>query len=240
MNYSVLTACLNSAGTIGRSIESVMMQDPRPSQYVFVDGMSSDGTPDVIRDTLRKGSYTDYKVVVQRDKSGITGAWNLGLPEITGDAVFILNSDDWYERGAATSVLEAFSSMPDIGIVLSSAYFHIGGANYTAEPKSFSLLPILMPVIHPGCFVRKDVYEKVGPFDCRSGISADYDFIYRCHNARVKFHQIRQPLVNMQLGGIANSSRARARKETLEIALRHSGKKLLPYLAFWTRALLGR
>ncbi len=240
MNYSVLTACLNSAGTITRSIESVLKQNPPPTQYIFVDGMSSDGTVELIHESMSRHSFGNYKVMRQEEKSGITGAWNMGLPEATGDIIFILNSDDWYEEGAAAQVLEAFERNPDSGIVLSSAFFHVAGGKYKASPKSFALFPLLMPVVHPGCFVRKEVYEKIGVFDCRYGISADYDFVYRCYNSGVKFHRIEGTLVNMQLGGRANSSRARARKETLDIALRHSGSRILPNLAFWARTLIGR
>ena len=50
---------------------------------------------------------------------------------------------------------------------------------------------------------------------------------------------VKDPQVNMELGGLANSNRDLARNETLEIALRY-GSKRLARIAWLLRKITGR
>jgi glycosyltransferase involved in cell wall biosynthesis len=244
MTYSVITACLNSEKTIGKSIDSVLSQKVQPEQYIFVDGGSADATPQIIRDKELLAKENDFKtrfkIINQTEKTGITGAWNLGLREIAADIIFILNSDDWYEPDAVSEILSAFEVKPEVGIIYGSICFHKGKFQYLRKCRPLWMFPVMMPIAHPACFVRKNVYEKGGYFDQKYRISADYEFLYRCYRDGVKFCEIRKPFVNMELGGTANSNRVTARSETREIARRYSHIPLLPELAYLARLLSGR
>ena len=88
--------------------------------------------------------------------------------------------------------------------------------------------------------MRKSLYEKIGLYDERYAISADYDFIWRCRKANAKIRILEDILVSMEAGGLANSSRKAARRETLDIALRHSSMPLLARIAFLLRTVTGR
>jgi glycosyltransferase involved in cell wall biosynthesis len=237
MTYSILTACLNSERTIRRSIDSVLSQKIQPTEYVFVDGGSTDGTLHMIRDNNFK---TRFKIINQKEKTGITGAWNLGLAEVQTDVVMILNSDDWYEPDTVPEILGAFEDNPDAGIVYGSTYFHMGKDKYLRNCRPLCMFPVMMPIAHPACFVRKSVYDKVGLFDENYRISADYEFLYRCHRKGMKFCEIRKPFVNMELGGTANRNRETARRETREIAKKYCSVPLLPEIAYLARLVSGR
>lgn len=244
MTYSVITACLNSAGTIKRSIDSVLSQKIIPDEYIFIDGGSSDETLQIIweRELFAKNNNhkTSFKIVTQKEKTGITGAWNLGLKEVSSDTVFILNSDDWYEPDAVTDVLNEFSENPEAEIIYSPILFHSGRDRFVRNCRPLWMFPVMMPIAHPSCFVRKSVYDKVGGFDQKYKISADYEFLYRCRSKGIRFCEIRKVLVNMELGGTANRNRAVARRETREIARRYCPVPLLPDLAYVARCLTGR
>ncbi len=244
MNYSVLTACLNSERTIRKSIDSVLSQKIKPAEYIFVDGGSTDRTVQIIWEKemfARDNNFkTVFKIINQDEKTGITGAWNLGLKEIRSDIVFILNSDDWYESDAASKVINCFENRSDAEIVVSSALFHNQSGKFTVHCKPFCLFPVLMPVIHPGCFVKKSVYDKIGYFDEKYRISADYEFLYRCRKKGIKICEIRKITVNMELGGTANRNRVAARVETLEIGRKYSAIPLLPEMAYLARLATGR
>jgi GT2 family glycosyltransferase len=159
---------------------------------------------------------------------------------VTSDLVFILNSDDWYEPGAVADVLDAFKENPEAEIVYGPALFHLRNEQFVRNCRPLWMFPVMMPIAHPSCFVRKSVYDKVGLFDEKYKISADYEFLYRCISKGVKFCEIRKALVNMELGGYANSNRGAARKETLEIARRYCRLPLLPEIACLARRLSGR
>lgn len=237
MTYSILTACLNSERTIRRSIDSVLSQGIQPAEYVFVDGGSADGTLQMIRENNFK---TSFKIINQKEKTGITGAWNLGLAEVKTDIVMILNSDDWYEPDTVPEILGAFEDNPDVGIVYGSTYFHKGKDKYLRNCRPLWMFPVMMPIAHPACFVRKSVYDKVGLFDENYKISADYEFLYRCRRKGMKFCEIRKPFVNMELGGTANRNRETARWETREIAKKYCSVPSLPEMAYLARLVCGR
>ncbi|MBT3380495.1 MAG: glycosyltransferase [Lentisphaerae bacterium] len=248
MNYGVVTICRNSRSTIARTIASVLGQPRLPEQYVFVDGGSDDGTVAEIELALGRAradrpdvASVDVRVLNQVGE-GIPAAWNLGIEALATDAVFLLNSDDWYDDCCSESVLTAFERNPETGIVVCPVRFWAPDASVgvVRHPKSTRLFPVLMPMLHPGCFVRRTVYEEVGLFDAQYRISADYDFVYRCHCRGVLFQPLGDVVVNMQLGGLAGRSRVVARRETYDIACRHARLPLLPWFAFAARMVLGR
>ncbi|MEA2012420.1 MAG: glycosyltransferase family 2 protein [Verrucomicrobiota bacterium] len=241
MNYSIITATKNSAETLERCLDSVMKQKILPKEYIFVDADSTDETLNIIKSAESSNKNVDFKIIHQKDDSGIYGAFNMGIEEASSELICILNSDDWYEKNAINIVLKAFTDNRDTDILYSSIFFHNPAANkYLRYPRSFLFLPFMMPLAHPTCFIKKNVYKRIGLYDINYKISADYDLIYRAFQNNINFCGLRKPLVNMQLGGTANSSRILARKETLKIALKYCKIKFLPYLAYLLRILLSK
>jgi hypothetical protein len=140
-------------------------------------------------------------------------------------------------------VRDFFASHPDADLLAAGVRFCTGPDDprpVVAYPKSFRLFPFLMPIMHPGCFVRRTAYERLGPFDESLSISADYDFVYRCFRNRMTIATLRTPLTSMQVGGRAGRSRPIARRETLRVGRRHARCALLPWLAYGFRTILGR
>lgn len=249
MDYTVITICRNAEATLSRTVESVLSQTPAPRRYVLVDGGSTDGTRDILARTRTTGAEAgvDVKVLAQPtpgpQEAGIPTAWNCGLRHVVGDLVFLLNADDWYDEGAAAAVVAQFDRTPLPDIV--AVPVRLCGADgrptgKVLRPRPLGLLPVLMPLAHPGTFVRATLYDEVGPFDPTLSISADYDFVYRCHRAGKRFGFGTAPLVNMQTGGLAAQRRGVARYETLQVARRYGRWPVLPELAFALRTLLGR
>ena len=102
-SFSVITVCLNAAGTIKQSLESVLSQTLPPAEYIVVDGGSTDGT----REIVERYRPRLTQVVFEPD-DGIYDAFNKGLARATGDLVGILNADDLYapwalETGCSTA-----------------------------------------------------------------------------------------------------------------------------------------
>jgi glycosyltransferase involved in cell wall biosynthesis len=245
VTYGVVTICRNAAETIERCLRSVFAQDVVPAQYIVVDGGSTDGTVATVRQVAESAPPgCDLRIVNQPPPAdgvaGIPNAWNLGLRELRTDVVALLNADDWWEPTTATVVHAQFASQPGLDLLVSPIRIVGEDSEWTLRPRPLWLLPFLMPVMHPGCFVRGRVYDQVGTFDERYRISADYDFIYRCRRAGMSFGSYPTPLVNMQWGGAARQNLGTARRETLAIARRHCRVPGLPHVAYLLRKMLGR
>jgi glycosyltransferase involved in cell wall biosynthesis len=245
ITYSVITACWNSARTISRCIGSVLGQAILPKEYLFVDGGSTDNTREIVRQSFTDHSggcsSVPWKILEQGNVRGISAAWNVALKECTGDVVFILNSDDWYESNCAEHILSAMRDNPEAGIVHADARKYKRGETTSCgvwRNRPEWLLPVLMPHVHPACFVRGTVYQRIGGFNPAYAIAMDYDFLWRCKVDGIRSVRLSLILTNFELGGTADSRRREARIELYKIAKQYH--RALPAFAFAARYLTGR
>jgi glycosyltransferase involved in cell wall biosynthesis len=138
MKVSLITVSYNSARTIADTLKSVQSQTYKDIEYIVVDGNSSDGTIEIVKqfldsakDVSQDASQDSEKDVAQdasqdsekdisqdtgvvkkflceRDK-GIYDAMNKGLAMATGEVIGVLNSDDFYcSNDVIEEVVRAF------------------------------------------------------------------------------------------------------------------------------------
>ena len=93
MKISVITVCYNSEKFIKHCIESVNTQLYENIEHIFIDGLSSDNTISII-----KNSSKQQKVLISERDNGIYDAMNKGLKICSGDIVCFLNSDDFFSN----------------------------------------------------------------------------------------------------------------------------------------------
>src|SRR5690606_4665890 len=103
---SVITVVYNNVKDIERTILSVINQTYKNIEYIIIDGVSTDGTLDIIHQYSEKISH----IVSEPDK-GIYDAMNKGLSVATGDYVLFMNSGD--EIYAHDTVEKVFTSSDD-------------------------------------------------------------------------------------------------------------------------------
>lgn len=100
---SVVTIVYNNVRDIERTIQSVINQTYSNIEYVIVDGLSNDGTLQVI--DQYKSQIT--KFISEKDE-GIYDAMNKGLALATGDYVIFMNSgDEFYDNETVAAVFAA-------------------------------------------------------------------------------------------------------------------------------------
>jgi len=201
MKISVVTVAMNSAKTIGRTVESFVRQSHPSKELVLIDGASHDGTVDLVRSIAGDGV-----VVVSERDHGIYDAMNKGLKTFSGDVVGFLNSDDSFAHGDVLSEIEA--ALADADIAFGNIDFVAGGSK-TSVVRRWRCTPYRsgafaagwMPP-HPAFYVRRVVVDAVGPFDTNYRIGGDYDFMLRAmelNSFRVAF--VNRVLVCMAVGG---------------------------------------
>ena len=249
MDYSVVTICLNSIGTLENTVRSVLNQSVLPRQYVFVDGGSNDGTLELISkmevELTQNGvlvSVIDQQIA-DPNIAGIPHAWNLGISAVTSDLIFILNSDDWYgDVDLASKVLGEFQNDDTDAVVGQTFMRHSSdpaGSGDEVANKSLLFFPILNPLNHPAFFVRLSTYDRLGDYDSRYFISADYDFMYRVHIGG-KIKMCTNICVDRLPGGLASKHLSVARHETYLIGKTRSNGFIWPLLALAIRTILRR
>src|SRR3954469_24178325 len=112
MRITIVTPTLNRADHLPMAIESVLQQGYDDVEHIVVDGMSTDGTVEVL------ARYPHLRVIREPD-TGLWDALNKGIRAATGEVIGHLNSDDCYTPGAIDAVRAAFA--PDVEIVCGGA-----------------------------------------------------------------------------------------------------------------------
>ena len=121
MKITLITACYKSAETIRTAIESVLAQRGVDVEYIIVDGGSTDGTVDIVKEYADKTNDQrlatndfNFRWLSEKD-NGMYDAINKGIKMATGDVVGILNADDVLASDETLAhVASAFES-PEVG-----------------------------------------------------------------------------------------------------------------------------
>ncbi len=222
MKVSIITVACNSATTIADAMASVLRQTYKDIEYIVVDGLSHDGTPDIIRQYEPRFEGR-MKWVSEKD-NGIYDAMNKGVLMATGDVVGILNSDDYLTDDTVIErMVEQFPE--DIGAIYGDVHF-VKADNLQRCVRYYSgrifrpwliRLGFLPP--HPSLYVRRRLFQQYGLYDASLRISADYELIARLtlkHRVPMKYLHI--DFVTMRLGGASTrnwKSRFLGAKENL-------------------------
>src|SRR5699024_3500796 len=95
-----ITVVFNNAKDIEYTIQSVLNQSYEHVEYIIVDGLSTDGTLDI----LNKYRAQIDILISEKDK-GIYDAMNKGLEQATGGYVLFLNSGDaFYDKNTLSAI----------------------------------------------------------------------------------------------------------------------------------------
>lgn len=216
---SVITVTFNAQRYIEQTIQSVLAQTYPDTEYIIIDGGSTDGTTDIIH---RYAGHLSYWV--SEKDNGIYDAMNKGIRHAKGQLIGMVNAGDFYEPDTVQRVVDAYMQHPDCGV------FH-GDINMLNEDGSLfkqkhantdlQQLDKGFGLFHPTFFIPKAVYEKIGLYDTDFRLAADYDFALRCRNAAVPFCHIPYILSNFRIGGATNRQRRRSIEESKRALLKN-------------------
>lgn len=207
MKVSIITVSYNSAATIQATIDSVSAQSYNPMEHIVIDGDSTDGTKECIRDNREK-----IDVWVSEPDSGIYDAMNKGIKAASGDIIGILNSDDLYrDNHVIEKVVNTFKKMGTDAVYGDLQYVDVSNTkvlrHWEAGPfKKEKFKNGWMPP-HPAFFVRREVYKEYGMFDLEFPLAADYELMLRLlYKHEVPVSYLPEVLVRMRIGGASNES----------------------------------
>lgn len=219
IKVSIITPALDSEKTIVETIESVLSQTYDNIEYIIIDGGSSDHTFEFANSFEKKFKVKgyDYKVFSERD-SGIYNAMNKGIDKSTGKLIGILNSDDWYEHDAISSIVAEFEKQGD-AIYYGMLRMFKQGHVYHVKQHTHHFVNEHMPQ-HPTWFVPKKVYDEIGNYDERYRISGDYEFANRCTKYKIPFVRMEKVITNFRIGGASSASNSGV-LESMEIKYKY-------------------
>jgi glycosyltransferase involved in cell wall biosynthesis len=175
---SIVSPSLNQGRYLEATVASVLSQDYTPVEYVVMDGGSTDESVDILS---RQGGRLRY---VSEPDGGQSAAINRGFQLTTGEILGWLNSDDTYEEGALSAVVQFFTAHPEVMLVYGDATFmdaegrELGPCAYV-EPFSKERLREADFIVQPAAFFRRSAFLDVGGLDESLHWSMDYDLWLR-------------------------------------------------------------
>ncbi|SEL20072.1 glycosyltransferase [Maribacter orientalis] len=208
MKVTIITATYNSEETLSMALNSVKEQDYKNIEHVFVDGASTDGTLDIIKEMSLQNPQIKY---ISESDEGIYDAINKGLNMATGDIIGFVHSDDFLSNpNIISDIVELFKKGNYTGVYGNLLYVDKLDTtkvirNWESNVFHFKLLQRGWMPAHPTLFLKKEVYTECGNFDKSYKIAADYDFMLRVlRKSEYKFGFLPQVITKMRMGGASN------------------------------------
>jgi glycosyltransferase involved in cell wall biosynthesis len=201
MKISIITINFNNLHGLKETTKSVLGQTYLDKELIVIDGGSSDGSAEYIKEHKDSFAYS-----VSEKDNGIYNAMNKGVKQATGDYVIFMNSGDrFFYCDVLKDVFEGKKISSDIvyGCTLCSP-----------EPgKAFLRIPHALDVMwknrisaicHQSAFIKCSLMKEVG-YDERYRLLGDYAFFYYCYQYGCSFQEVNKIISVYETIGVSSN-----------------------------------
>lgn len=171
MKYlSIVTINYNNKDGLEKTIKSVLSQSYRGFEYIIIDGGSTDGSIEVIKEYA---SQIDYWVS-EPDK-GIYNAMNKGILQAHGEYLNFMNSgDEFYNNNVLQEVMLLLDKDIVVGKILHDTEI------WGFQKEDITLMDLVRGnVLHQASFFRKELFDE-NMYDEKYKIVSDWKFYIQC------------------------------------------------------------
>lgn len=199
---SYITIVKNNAGSISRTIESVLQQSYSNIEYIILDGASTDGTLEIIE---KYSEQLDY--YASTPDTGLYNALNKAIQLARGSLICVLNSDDWLTEDAAQIAATCFEGTNEAAILCSAATVIDNDIklDWLPSPVNAGSYLTCANICHNAVYATKRAYEVTGLYNETYQIASDTEWIMKVFNAGTKFIYTDKSTVNYSLGGVSGN-----------------------------------
>jgi glycosyltransferase involved in cell wall biosynthesis len=184
-------------------MDSVVDQTYANYEYIIIDGGSTDGSVDVIREYANKITYW-----VSEPDRGIYNAMNKGILQARGEYLHFLNSGDWlidkntyysvFDQAVKTDILYG-----DVNVVYSKS--KVVKLTLPQEAELSMLFFINNAFNHQAAFISRNLFIN-SMYDENYKIFSDWEFFMQkiiLENCSIKY--LDQTIVNYDANGFSNN-----------------------------------
>ena len=178
MKLTIITINRNNATGLEKTIRSVLNQTCTAFEYVLVDGASTDGSVDIIRQYAEQ--FGDRIKWISEPDKGIYNAMNKGIGMASGDYIQILNSGDSLVSGQVVGKMyEALEQSGFPSILYGNMLKDMPEGKLLRDRcfagRDITLLGFIHGTLnHSPAYIRKSLFDRYGLYDESLRIVSDW------------------------------------------------------------------
>jgi glycosyltransferase involved in cell wall biosynthesis len=185
IELTIITPVRNGGRYLRECIENVAAQDTSGVEHLVVDGASTDGTGDMLKELACAHPHLRW---VSEPDTGQSNAMNKGIRLARGRILGFLNVDDYYEPRVFPRVRQLFQGLKEPALVYGncSQVDETGKFIWKFKPVAFSWMrmmthanPTGFPINPASYFYHKTVHDQIGGYDESEHLVMDLDFLLR-------------------------------------------------------------
>lgn len=171
--FSIITVSYNAKDDLEKTIKSVSDQSFKNYEYIVIDGMSTDGTKEILKKYERDINYW----VSEKDE-GIYNAMNKGAKVARGEYLYFLNAGDTFNNQNVLKDVAEFIDGEDLVYGKIRVVNKKNDKSYIRDKTLTRFnLKLGKKVSQQAVFIKKSVFEKVGGLNGKYRIAADFDLL---------------------------------------------------------------
>jgi glycosyltransferase involved in cell wall biosynthesis len=199
--FSIVMPAYNAATTVRGAISSALAQDLADFELIVVDDGSTDETADAV------SSFDDERIrLVRQENRGAAAARNAGIAVSTAPMVAFLDSDDFWMPTYLGAMQRHFGEAVETGLCYTDAWVvdpecrRVNSATAMQwqqppdplpdDPERLLIELLDRNFIYTAVTVRRDVLERLGPFDERLRAAIDYEMWLRAAARGYRFARL--------------------------------------------------
>lgn len=184
---TIIVPLYNKVNEVCRAIDSIFAQTIQDFELIVVDGGSTDGSLDII-----KQYDTDERFnLIHQQSKGVSNGRNEGILSASNNLIAFLDADDEWMPTFLEEIIELYESFPTAGIYATSYVSVYNNLSQSTDIKGVPNKPwkgimnsyflstamTMRPPFSPSCVaIPKTTFEQVGYFDSRYRIGEDTEF----------------------------------------------------------------
>jgi glycosyltransferase involved in cell wall biosynthesis len=232
MKYSIITVNFNNKEGLRKTIESVIKQTYHDFEFIIIDGGSTDGSVEVLKEY-----DTQIDFWVSEPDGGIYQGMNKGIKKSTGDYLNFMNSGDCFY---ASNILEKVSHYNSDADFIVGKDYHYNSETHqghvSIQPPRTTMIHFFVATLdHQSSFIKRDLF-KDSLYDDNHRLVSDWIFFTEKvvrENKKIQF--IPDIICQREEGGLSEQQRERNRKEINEYL-----HQFLPYGVYEDYATLSK
>lgn len=222
MKLTIITVCYNDKAGLSRTLKSVECQTCKDFQYIVIDGASTDGSTELLK---QYDGMIDYQI--SEKDSGIYNAMNKGIKQAQGEYCLFLNAGD---------SLYACDTIEKTTPLLGEADFMSGDTictfsdGHTSVWKAVNQVTTYLMAIyslsHQATFIRTDLL-KLRPYREDLRIVADWEqMFYELIIGDRSYKRIGVSVCKFAQGGISSYQKENRERERRKVLDEHFSQRM--------------